>query len=114
MPPAMLKPCSRIGCPNLTAERYCPEHAKLRHGVRKSTTDRGYGHDWRRVRDAVIASEPLCRHCAAKGLSVLATQVDHIQPIERAPHLRLVRSNLQSLCTTCHNRKTNGETGIDA
>jgi len=32
--------------------------------------------------------------------------VDHLLPIKQAPELRLDLNNLQSLCRSCHRRKT--------
>ena len=53
--------------------------------------------------------EPLCRHCLRDGRVVAATLVDHIIPLSEAPDLRLVRSNLQSLCSRCHSSKTQAD-----
>lgn len=53
--------------------------------------------------------EPLCRYCLRQGRVEAATCVDHIVPISQAPDLRLVRSNLQALCASCHTRKTRAE-----
>lgn len=64
---------------------------------------------WRKLRKQVLAEEPLCRHCAAQGLVVPATEVDHINndpsdnrhdPSDRS------KSNFQSLCRPCHSIKT--------
>lgn len=62
---------------------------------------------WRRLRASVLAEEPLCRHCAARGLVVEATDVDHINndPTNND------RENLQPLCHECHSRKTNADMG---
>lgn len=61
---------------------------------------------WRRLRLAVLKAEPLCRTCAAKSKLTPAVAVDHIDndPTNND------RSNLQSLCIPCHNRKTAIET----
>lgn len=64
---------------------------------------------WRRLRKQVLTEEPLCRHCAAQGLTVPATEVDHINndpsdnrhdPDDRS------KSNFQALCKPCHSIKT--------
>jgi len=60
---------------------------------------------WRSIRDRVIATQPLCLHCEAKGLTVIATQVDHIIPIVDGGNPTSM-DNLQPLCATCHSRKT--------
>lgn len=48
----------------------------------------------------------MCEHCKAKGIFHYAEVVDHIIEIEDNWDLRYVRSNYQSLCKPCHNRKT--------
>jgi len=53
--------------------------------------------------------EPLCRHCLREGRVTAATLVDHIVPLSQAPDLRLLRSNLQSLCARCHAFKTQSD-----
>jgi 5-methylcytosine-specific restriction enzyme A len=50
----------------------------------------------------------MCRRCATeRGIVRQAKVVDHIESIKQHPELRLVESNLQSLCWPCHNAKTN-------
>lgn len=65
------------------------------------------GAAWRVLRAAVLDDEPLCRHCAAMGLTVSATDVDHRDndPANNAPQ------NLQALCHECHSRKTARDMG---
>lgn len=62
---------------------------------------------WRKLRASVLMEEPLCRMCAAQGLTVVATDVDHIDnnPANNE------RSNLASLCHECHSRKTARDMG---
>jgi 5-methylcytosine-specific restriction protein A len=62
---------------------------------------------WHKLRASVLASEPLCRLCAAQGLTVVATCVDHIDnnPANNDP------SNLQPLDHECHSRKTAKDMG---
>ena len=61
---------------------------------------------WKRLRAEVLASEPLCRMCAARGLVVPATDVDHIQDSRDDFTDDNSRDNLQSLCHECHSLKT--------
>ena len=62
---------------------------------------------WRKLRLMVLTEEPLCRMCAAQGLTVVASQVDHINndPSDNR------RESLQSLCTSCHSHKTMRDMG---
>ena len=53
-----------------------------------------------------LLREPWCRECARRGIHTRATVVDHIQP-HRGNWTRFIdRDNLQSLCKSCHDRKT--------
>jgi 5-methylcytosine-specific restriction endonuclease McrA len=72
-----------------------------------SSTARGYGADWQRVRRAVLAIEPLCRFCADVGRTEPATDLDHIRPFDGlADPLRLDADNLRPLCRPCHMQRT--------
>ncbi|MEC9346080.1 MAG: AAA family ATPase [Pseudomonadota bacterium] len=72
-----------------------PERVKLYHSGR-----------WQRLRRQVLTEQPIC---AADGCDRLATDVDHIRPLEDdgAPY---DRANLQGLCRACHSAKTARET----
>lgn len=59
------------------------------------------GAKWQKLRAEVLADEPLCRHCAARGLVVPATDVDHMNGADDNR-----RESLQPLCHPCHSRKT--------
>ena len=63
---------------------------------------------WRNLRDMVIARHPLCEQCKSKGLTTIATQVDHILPIEEGGN-PTDWTNLQPLCASCHSKKTRQE-----
>ncbi len=62
---------------------------------------------WQRLRRLVLADSPLCAHCYQRGLIVPATDVDHVSgdPSDNS------QSALQSLCHTCHSRKTAADHG---
>ena len=66
---------------------------------------------WRRFRAAVIATEPLCRRCAAEGFSVLAEHLHHVRPMMQAPDLTFVIENVEPLCRNCHDEHHAGERG---
>ena len=68
--------------------------------------DRTYA-QWRdHIRPAQLRRAPLCEVCAERGVTTLATQVDHrIRPMGDY-HLQRDPNNLRSLCAGCHSRKT--------
>ncbi|WP_040395937.1 HNH endonuclease signature motif containing protein [Cesiribacter andamanensis] len=64
---------------------------------------------WKRVRLLKLQECPLCVTCDAQGLLTVATEVDHIQPLNQAWNKRLDWDNLQCLCKPCHSAKTRAE-----
>lgn len=65
-----------------------------------------YSTAWARLRAQVLAEEPLCRHCKARGLTVPAREVDHIVDSRDDFTDDNSRQNLQALCRPCHSVKT--------
>lgn len=110
-------PCRQYRCPNLVKRKdkgYCDEHSDQRSNWTKrpdrsgSTTKRGYGHAWRKLRAQVLNRDGhLCMACKRAGRYVPATDVDHI--ISKAKGGTDALSNLQSLCKSCHRTKTANE-----
>ncbi len=69
----------------------------------QSSTQRGYGADWRKVRAAVLAVHPLCAECDRKGRVTVATDVHHKERFRGTDDpRRLDPSNLEPLCRPCH------------
>lgn len=60
-----------------------------------------------RDRAQVVAEEPLCRMCLARGIESPTEEVDHIVPLSRGGTDK--RSNKQGLCVPCHRKKTAAE-----
>jgi 5-methylcytosine-specific restriction endonuclease McrA len=59
--------------------------------------------DWKRLRyDFIKDHERRCECCGATPNYGAAMVVDHIKPIRRYWHLRLVQTNLQMLCDDCN------------
>ena len=73
---------------------------------RLSSAKRGYGHRWRKARIRFLMAYPLCRLCQAKGLTVSATEVDHIIPKQSDDIEFWDTDNWQGLCEFCHKSKT--------
>jgi 5-methylcytosine-specific restriction protein A len=57
---------------------------------------------WRDLRDAQLAAEPLCRRCDGNGIIMPATVADHRTPHRGDIALFFDPANLQSLCAPCH------------
>lgn len=75
---------------------------------RGSASERGYGHEWRKVRDAVMVRDHgLCQPCKRRGLVTLAREVDHI--VGKYQGGTDHPANLQAICVSCHQAKTAAE-----
>ena len=99
-------PCHSPGCAEITTETYCPAHAKQYEQQRGTPTERGYDYRWQVFRKHWLANNPLCEHCCSAGKTQLATVVDHIIDHKGDMELFWREGNHQSLCVSCHNRKT--------
>ena len=77
---------------------------KLQPFSRYSAKNAAFYHsaEWKKVRDLQLMQHPICQECERLGRVTPATVVDHIN--EGGD--RLDQRNLQSLCETCHNRKS--------
>jgi 5-methylcytosine-specific restriction protein A len=73
---------------------------------RPSANKRGYNRSWNKCRKLFLGYFPLCQDHLAKGETVPATQVHHIQKMTDAPELSLDFLNLMALCATCHSKRT--------
>lgn len=115
MPYKIKRPCNKPGCPELTHDRYCPEHAKERlyDNRRGSAADRGYDARWRKYREIYLKLHPLCAcdDCKKKGLPLPADVVDHIRPHRGSKKLFWDPKNHQAMNSRCHSRKTAREDG---
>jgi 5-methylcytosine-specific restriction endonuclease McrA len=63
---------------------------------------------WRSLRDKFIKLNPLCQSCLSKGITKAAQCVDHIKAIQDGGKA-WDENNLQSLCNSCHSKKTSNE-----
>lgn len=116
MPRRLPHPCGHPGCPALITDgRYCQKHAGVeakRYDEQRGTSaERGYGAQWRKLRDMFLREHPLCEceECRRLGRVRAATDVDHIIP--RSQGGTDDRANLQALAHECHSRKTAKQDG---
>ncbi len=112
MPIKCYRPCSYPGCPALIREgSYCPDHKRQRQkqydSQRASSTDRGYGAAWRKIRAVTLRAEPLCRRCRAENITRAAAHVHHINGNQHDNRA----DNLEPLCSQHHNQHTGREQG---
>ncbi|MBQ3072686.1 MAG: HNH endonuclease [Oscillospiraceae bacterium] len=113
MPCKPPRPCRHPGCPELTREGWCDAHRPSWTGVRRRSA--AY-HHWyflpiwtKKLRPEQLLREPWCAACLEKGCRVKATTADHIRPHRGDWSLFCDPKNLQSLCASCHGRKTLSE-----
>lgn len=111
MPSKPRKICSKPGCRELTADRYCAQHKgdnnRYYDKYQRNQEAKAFYHslEWRRAREqALIRDHGLCQHCLRDKQITTADMVHHIKPIKTHWHLRLLLSNLLSLCNSCHNK----------
>ena len=110
MPARIPKACRKQGCKNVTTDSsgYCDTHKACgwqRHQKGKTSSQRGYGSQWRKLRLIVLERDKyLCQECLKRGLYVTASTVDHVIAKAHGGNDDLL--NLQSLCYSCHKTKT--------
>lgn len=104
-----LRPCRHPGCPALTRDGWCPVH-KPKQAPRQESAA---WHRWYSLpiwtddlRPAQLLREPFCRECARRGTRTRATDVDHVRDHKGDWALFTDPANLESLCHSCHSRKT--------
>lgn len=121
MPSKSKRLCAHHGCKELVTGMYCDEHKpepkkqdwRSKRGTRSDNKYRDwYSTDlWKRLRLTQLAKEPLCRECARVDIMTPAAVVDHIIPHCGDWEGFTDTDNLQSLCKSCHDRKTAREDG---
>lgn len=111
MPYRPKHPCSYSGCPNLTNDRFCEEHKKQAdreyNKYQRDEFSRNFYNTprWREIRKIKLTNSPFCEECKKNGTIVKATMVDHILAIKQGGSAYDL-NNLQSLCWSCHSRKS--------
>ena len=109
-----LRPCLHPGCGALVRGGYCDAHRPNRTIDRSEEAQSWHWMyltpEWTDdLRPTQLLDEPFCRECAKRGRRVRATDVDHIVDHKGDWGKFSDRSNLESLCHSCHSRKTASE-----
>ena len=109
MPNHPLRPCRHPGCTELTREGYCPAHRPVQ--VERSEEAKSWHRlyatgGWQDLRSEQLLRQPWCEDCARRGIRTRATDVDHVRDHKGDRALFFDSGNLQSLCHSCHSRKT--------
>lgn len=104
-----LRPCRHPGCPALTRDGWCARHRPKQAPRRESAS----WHSWynlpvwtNQLRPDQLLREPFCQECDRRGVRTKATDVDHIRDHKGDWALFTDPGNLQSLCHSCHAKKT--------
>jgi 5-methylcytosine-specific restriction protein A len=118
MPSRAKKTCLKVGCPNLTDNKYCEEHQALNKQPRvinrdkqkereynkqraKTPTRMLYDRKWREYSKDFLKRNPICVVCGNQSQAV-----DHVIPHKGNKGLFWTRFNHRALCKSCHNRAT--------
>jgi 5-methylcytosine-specific restriction protein A len=67
---------------------------------RPTSAERGYGHQWRKLRARILARDPICTECGRAP----SNTVDHVRA--RTAGGTDDEANLRGVCARCHNSKT--------
>lgn len=115
MPYMSKKLCLNPRCGVRVDRGYCAEHESKRRQLSDGNRP-GHGKhysrkSWRLLRLEQLDQQPFCKAIRPDGsvCNALATEVDHIVPLSVGGTDD--EDNLQSLCHSCHSRKTVKEDG---
>lgn len=85
----------------------CAKHPKAAWAKKPTAAKRVTGRKLQRLRAELFERDPLCAECKRQGRVTLATQRDHIQPLEEGGED--TETNVQGLCADCHDAKSKAE-----
>ena len=100
------KPCNKPGCGVLVRDgsARCDKHKPAAWAKKPNATKRITGRRLQAMRAELFNAYPLCAECERQGLVSLATQRDHIKPLEEGGTDDC--DNEQGLCVPCHAAKS--------
>lgn len=119
--------CNYPSCGIKTKGRYCERHKEFDTSFANKKTDKWYNYPiWKGnpnkpigqrggLRELQLKKQPYCEHCKNEGVYKDVTNggvVDHIKPFRSVKDLKeqwqlfIDTDNHQTLCSSCHNKKT--------
>jgi len=112
MPFLPAKQCTHPGCP-WVGRGVCPTHDRLKkkqyYANRNKSWQHLYNYRWEKYSKGRLRRHPLCVTCLNDGKTTAARVTDHIIPHKGSIKLFWDHTNHESLCKTCHDKKTAGE-----
>jgi len=111
MPYSPKKPCRHPGCPELTHDTFCDKHRRednrIYNQYKRDVLSKTFykTSQWLKVRKIKLQQSPICEECKKNGTIVVGKIVDHIVPIKLGGE-PYDMDNLQTLCWSCHSRKS--------
>lgn len=106
MPLSAMRPCSYPGCSVLVRSGRCDAHKTPEIDYHDPESQRLYKTArWQQIRRIQLSKEPWCQECMRQEIYTPATDVDHVKPHRGDPR-RFYGGPFQSLCHSCHSRKT--------
>lgn len=101
--------CLETSCHRAATYRgRCAVHAREREAATHRNRQLYNSAKWQNTRRVQLHLHPMCAHCDSEGRDTIATDVDHIVPLEDGGD-RWSFDNLQSLCHAHHSMKTRRE-----
>jgi 5-methylcytosine-specific restriction endonuclease McrA len=106
-----MKACCEQGCHTLVrGTARCVEHQRERARSSQAREIRS-SVAWQRVRAEKRRLNPCCQDCAVKGITTVAVEVHHVEPLATRPEKALHLENLRSLCRDCHRAYVTSQRG---
>ena len=102
--------CSILSCkaPKLFGTGFCELHGGKRSEKYKQNSKLYQSLQWKKLRQLVLSTQPICKCCLSKGIIKQSEAVDHVFPHRQNP-ARFLVNVYQGLCVACHTQKTKHE-----
>ena len=112
MPSSTASICRTCSKRTVLGTSYCADHSEAQHKAEYEAARATLEHRkmyntarWRLVRANVLRTQPLCAECGHRAAQVVHHVVDAVAWMAKGESF-FDRTNLQGLCTSCHNVHT--------